>query len=113
LVDGGTSTIDMLGYFIDYSKIIIIDALRSGLAPGTVYKIKPEELKTFHKGNVSIHDVQILDVIKIASMMGANPEVIIYGIEPMEIKYDLELSEPIKAIIPDIIKFIQYELSLK
>ena len=37
LVDGGTATLSLLSYFMKYKKIIIIDSLKGGLAPGTIY----------------------------------------------------------------------------
>ena len=36
LVDGGTSTLDMLGYFLDYERIIVVDCLKAGYEPGTI-----------------------------------------------------------------------------
>ncbi|AKG35619.1 HyaD/HybD family hydrogenase maturation endopeptidase [Paenibacillus durus] len=110
LVDGGTSTLAMLSYFLEYRKIIVIDALRAGLEPGTIYRIRPEELAGYEKGNLSIHDVQILDVVRMARMLGAAPDVIIFGIEPQEIGYELEMSALMRSKIPDIIELLKQEL---
>lgn len=110
LVDGGTSTLDMLGLFQEYRKVIVVDALKAGLAPGSIYKIKPEDIKNYRKENLSIHDVQILDVVKMANMMGSFPNVVIFGIEPEEITYSLEMSESIKNKIPEVVGHIKREL---
>jgi len=110
LVDGGTSTLDMLSYFIDYKNIIIIDAIKLGAASGTFYKINYKDLKKYKASNMSVHDIQILDVIKMAKLMGADPNVVIYGVEPDEITYDLELSNTIKDKIPNVISYIKKEL---
>ncbi|WP_025690868.1 HyaD/HybD family hydrogenase maturation endopeptidase [Paenibacillus zanthoxyli] len=110
LVDGGTSTLAMLSYFLEYRKIIVIDALRAGLEPGTIYRIRPEDLAGYEKGNLSIHDVQILDVVKMARMLGAAPDVIIFGIEPQEIGFELEMSDLMRSKIPDIIELLKQEL---
>ena len=110
LVDGGTSTLDMLGYFMDNPKVIVIDALRAGYAPGTIYKIKPEAIINYRKENLSIHDVHILDIMKMAKMMGGNPEVVIFGIEPWDISPGLELSEAMIQRIPAIIEHVKNEL---
>lgn len=112
LVDGGTSTLNMLSYFTDYGKIIIIDCLKGGLEPGTIYKIKPEDIPKQQKENLSIHDVQILDVVKMANRMGKFPHVTIYGIEPQEIDFDLEMTDIMKSRIPEVIKHIKKELNL-
>lgn len=112
LVDGGTSTLDTLGLFLDYKKVIVVDCLRAGLKPGTIYKIKPEDIKSYKKENLSIHDVQILDVVNMANMMNKYPEVIIFGIEPEKIALDLEMTETMISKIPEIIYHIKKELQL-
>ena len=112
LVDGGTSTLDTLGFFLDYKKVIVVDCLRAGLKPGTIYKIKPEDIKNYQKENLSIHDVQILDVVQMANMMNKYPEVVIFGIEPEKISLDLEMTEIMVSKIPEIIRNIKKELEI-
>ena len=112
LVDGGTSTLDMLGYFLDYKKVIVIDCLRAGLKPGTIYKIKPDDIKNYQKENLSIHDVQILDVARMANMMNKCPEVVIFGIEPEKIAVDLEMTQTMYNKLPEIIYNIKKELEV-
>jgi hydrogenase maturation protease len=112
LVDGGTSTLDMLGFFLDFKKVIVVDCLRAGLKPGTIYKIKPEDIMNYKKENLSIHDVQILDVVKMANMMNKYPEVVIFGIEPEKISLELEMTEIMVSKIPEIILNIKKELKI-
>jgi len=112
LVDGGTSTLDMLGFFLDYKKVIVVDCLRAGLKPGTIYKIKPEDIKDYQKENLSIHDVQILDVVRMANMMDKYPKVVIFGIEPEKISLDLEMTEIMVSKIPEIVSNIKKELGI-
>jgi len=112
LVDGGTSTLDTLGYFLDYKKVIVVDCLRAGMEPGTIYKIHPEDIQSYQKENLSIHDVQILDVVRMANMMGKYPDVVIFGIEPKTIAVDLEMTDLLKAKIPEVIANIRKELLL-
>lgn len=113
LVDGGTSTLDTLGYFLEYKKVVVIDCLKAGYDPGTIYKIKPEEIKSYKSENLSIHDVQILDVVRMANMLGKFPEVIIFGIEPEKICLDTEMTETMKNKISEVIKILKLELYIK
>ncbi|OOM80760.1 HyaD/HybD family hydrogenase maturation endopeptidase [Clostridium sp. BL-8] len=113
LVDGGTSTLDTLSYFLEYNKVIVVDCLRAGHKPGTIYKINPEEIKDYKQENLSIHDVQILDVVKMANMLAKFPKVVIFGVEPEEICLDTEMTDNIKNKIPEIIKHIKVELNNK
>lgn len=112
LVDGGTSTLDTISYFTDYKKVIVVDSLKANYEPGTIYKIKPEDINNYKKENLSIHDVQILDVVKMVNMLGSYPEVVIYGIEPKEIRFDLEMTDTIRNAIPEVIKHIKKELGI-
>ncbi len=112
LVDGGTAIFNMLSYFRDYKKIIIIDAVEGGMEPGTIYKIKPEKISSSSMKNSSLHSVGILELIKLVNQMGQFPEVLICGIEPQEIKLGLEMTELIQSKIPEVIKLIKQELNL-
>ena len=113
VVDGGTSTLDTLSYFLEYEKIIVIDSLKAGYEPGTIYKIKPEDIKNYKRENLSIHDVQILDVVKIAEMYNKHPDVTIFGIEPKEIIFDTEMTDCMKRKVPEIINLIKRELNVE
>jgi len=110
LVDGGTCILELLDVFVSSEKVIVLDCLRGGHAPGTIYKLTPEELGTYIKPTTSLHDVQILDVMRDAKLLGHNPQVIIIGVEPAEIIYDMELSDIISKQIPSIIEILTKEL---
>jgi hydrogenase maturation protease len=112
LVDGGTCTLALSGYFSDYPNVIIIDALKGNKEPGTMYKIKAEEIEKYTRENLSAHDVQILDVIKMVNMLGDYPDVMIYGIEPKEIKLSMEMSEIMLERVPDMVKLITQDMGL-
>ncbi|WP_432667242.1 hydrogenase maturation protease [Wukongibacter baidiensis] len=110
LIDGGTSIFDLLDVFVKNDKVIIIDSLKGGHLPGTIYKVPPKELGSYIKANSSLHDVQVLDIIRSANLMGYYPNVIIIGIEPEEIYYDMDLSSTLKDQIPRIIKVVEEEI---
>ncbi|CAH2213301.1 hydrogenase maturation protease [Tepidibacter aestuarii] len=110
LIDGGTCILDLLGVFVENNKVIVVDSLKGGHLPGTIYKVPPQELGNYIKANSSLHDVQVLDILKSANLMGHSPEVIIIGIEPEEIFFDLNLSDTIKEQIPKIIEVVKEEI---
>jgi len=113
LIDGGTCILDLLDVFVNNERIIVLDSIKGGHAPGTIYKLTPEELGTYIKSTTSLHDVQILDIMRDAKYLGFEPEVVVIGIEPEEITFDLELSPSIKKTIPQIINIIKEELNTK
>jgi hydrogenase maturation protease len=111
LVDGGTSTMDMLGLFLTYDRVIVVDSLRGGHPPGTIYRLTPEQLGGYTSFNVSLHDVQVLDLTRISGMLGKSPEVTIIGIEPKEIKESLDLSPEMEAALPMLMELVEAEVA--
>lgn len=111
LVDGGTSTMDMLGLFLTYDRVVVVDSLRGGHPPGTVYRLTPEQLGKYKGFNVSLHDVQVLDLTRISAMLGKTPEVTIIGIEPKEIDESMNLSPEMEAALPDLVKLVESEVA--
>ncbi|HBV85405.1 HyaD/HybD family hydrogenase maturation endopeptidase [Desulfosporosinus sp. BICA1-9] len=109
LVDGGTSTLDMLELFLTNERVIVVDSLSGGHPPGTVYRLKPEQLGAYTSSDISLHDTQILDLVRLAGLMEKNPEVIIIGIEPKEIKESLGLSVEMVTMLPQVIDLIEKE----
>ncbi|OEH84926.1 hypothetical protein BHU72_06965 [Desulfuribacillus stibiiarsenatis] len=95
-VDGGTFIFDMLDVFTQYKKIIIIDCLKGGHKPGTVYHVTPKQLGETIRETSSLHEVQILDIVQWMEYLGHNLDVEIVGIEPESIGYSMELSATVQ-----------------
>ncbi|SHI66414.1 hydrogenase maturation protease [Geosporobacter subterraneus DSM 17957] len=110
LVDGGTCIFDLLDVFVKHEKVVIIDSIKGGHAPGTIYRLTPEELGSFVKATTSLHDVQVLDLLQNVNYMGYFPKVMIIGIEPEEICFDLSLSKTIKGQLPRMIEVLKTEI---
>lgn len=110
LVDGGTSTLDMLGLFLSHDRIIVVDSLRGGHPPGTIFRLTPEQLGSYMRGSASLHEVQILDVVQLAAMLGHAPEVLIIGIEPKEIELSMQLSPDIEDLLPWLVDAVEAEV---
>jgi hydrogenase maturation protease len=112
IVDGGTAILDLLDVFVKNDKIIVVDTLKGGHEPGTIYKVTPEEMGEHIKANSSLHDVQVLDMLKNAKLLGYNPEVIIIGIEPSEIEFHIGLSDILQNEFNNLLKVVRNEIRL-
>ena len=110
VIDGGTATMDLLSIIHESEKIIVIDALTSGGQPGTIYRCLPEELMDAHERPLSLHQVDLLDVLLMARQLGGHVSVVIIGVEPKEISCGMELTTEVKAAVPKVIKAIFKEL---
>ena len=112
IIDGGTAILDLLDVFVKNNKIIVIDTLKGGHEPGTIYKVNPKEMGSYIKANSSLHDVQVLDMLKNANLLGYNPEVIIIGIEPSEIEYNIGLSDILQNEFEKLLDIVRDEIKL-
>ena len=56
LVEGGTLGLELLSYVWDCARLIVIDAVDVGEAPGTVVRISGEELNSL-PGRSSVHQL--------------------------------------------------------
>jgi len=109
-IDGGTATMDLLSVIHESEKIIVIDALSSGEEPGTIYRCLPEDLMDADERPLSLHQVDLLDVLLMARQLGGNAHVVIIGVEPEEISYGMELTPKVKAAVPKVIQAVFKEL---
>jgi hydrogenase maturation protease len=112
VVDGATSGMNLLALFPEASRLIIVDCVKGGKEPGTIYKFTPDEVKKREwRLMTSLHDVNLADVLQLAEQMNEMPEeVVIIGVEPKELDYGVELSPELEAKLPQVIEEVFKEL---
>ncbi len=110
IIDGGTSTLDLLPVICETDRIIVIDALKAGGRPGTIYRVFPEDIMHVPDRPLSIHQLGLLDVILMARQLGGDPYVVIFGVEPKEISWGLDLTREVEDSLPKIVEAIFGEL---
>ena len=111
LVDGGTAALDLLAFLQRAERVIVLDAVRRGDEPGTVYRFRLEP-KALQAGSVplSLHELSLPEALGVAQKMGIHPEVIVLGVEPQTIEPGLELSPQVRAALPRLLDAVCEEL---
>ncbi len=87
-LDLGSSSMD-IGYYLndDIARVVIIDCIRSDYdEPGTLFKMGLDDLVSKKKENFSLHQLKLIDSIKLASIDSDFPDTLILGIVPKDIK---------------------------
>jgi hydrogenase maturation protease len=120
VVDGGTAGMDILLSQEGSYKLVVIDAMTGGKQPGTIYRThfgarQIDRLKDLFSQmdefRISLHQVGLIEALTVARKMGCAPnEVVIIGVEPMEMDTGLEPTGPIKQRIPEIINTVLEEI---
>jgi hydrogenase maturation protease len=87
-LDLGTSSMD-LAYYLNnnIARMVIIDCIKSdGDEPGTLFKMGLDDLVSKKKENYSLHQLKLIDSIKLVSIENDFPETMILGIVPKDTK---------------------------
>lgn len=109
VIDGGTSP-EALCLVEGADKLIVIDAVRGGGDPGSIYRFRPAEITLDDKDYLSLHQIGILESLRIMEGMGGEPkDMVILGVEPKEITWGLALSPELECKVPQIVKLVMEE----
>jgi hydrogenase maturation protease len=106
LLDIGTSTMDLFSHLEGIKKMIVIDAMKAGGIPGSIYRCKPEDLMPKDEGPISLHEIGLLESLAMARKKGIEIETVVIGVEPKVMDWGVELSEEVRGKIPAIIDVI-------
>ncbi|MGO8987323.1 MAG: hydrogenase maturation protease [bacterium] len=109
LLDIGTSTMDLISYLDGVKKLIVIDAMKAGGIPGTIYKCRPEDLLPTEDGPISLHEIGLIETLDMVKKKGLEMDTVIFGVEPKVLDWGMELSDEVKSKIPAIIEAVLKE----
>ena len=103
LIDGGTMGMELLTYMRGMKRILLIDAINGGEAPGTVYEFPHRELEQYFTEHISVHEVGMQDILRIRAIQ-ENPleDAIVIGVEPESLEIGFESSAPVQAVLPEV-----------
>jgi len=111
LIDGGTATASLFPIFAETDYLIVIDAVKGKMSPGTIYRLGLNDLMPTKKASISLHDLGLLEALDMAKKIGKFPKsVVIFGIEPKEINWGMELSPDINRKLPQIARLVVKEI---
>lgn len=111
VVDGGTDGFGLINVFLRADRLILIDAIKGGEEPGSIYLFELDECRPFPDDyKTSLHQISILEVINLSGLIGPLPRITIIGVEPKSIQMGMELSPEIESKIPRVIQLVKEEV---
>ena len=101
----------LLHYFEGRDKAIIIDCAFMETEPGTIKRFVPDDVTSVKKlSHHSLHEVDILNVIKLADQVGSCPgEIVFFGIEPKSVEQQQSLTPLLQGKLSEYIEIIKQE----
>ena len=105
--DAGLAVSDILGRLDPDVPLIVIDALRTGGRPGSVYQARLEELSLIEgtlSGCLSLHEISVLPALRIEALTGREfADVTVFGVEPESAEWGQGLSAPVAAALEPLV----------
>jgi hydrogenase maturation protease len=111
LLDGGTAGIELLRYIEGRNLLILIDAMRAELAPGTVFKVEGEDVTKRFMTKISPHQIGLSDLLAACILSDMIPKhMVLFGVEPECLATGIIISAIVESSVEKIISAILEEL---
>jgi hydrogenase maturation protease len=104
IIDGGTLGFKLMDYFEAYDKVVILDTVSIDDSPGSVYKLPAEALMGLGDYRQTVHEVEVVGMLEICSMLDKMAEVTVVGIIPEDIQsVEINLTDTLKEGLPILV----------
>ena len=115
VVDAGTPGLALLDMILGIRKVIIVDAMISGVKPGTIRELKLDQLEASSKvPAISLHDLPLTEALGIARKVYPEKmpdELVMIGIEVESIvKPNIGLTKSVEEAVPKAVEMILHEI---
>ncbi|AMV73871.1 HyaD/HybD family hydrogenase maturation endopeptidase [Desulfuromonas carbonis] len=111
ILDGGTLGLDLLPHFEGVDRLLIIDALEMGAAPGSIFRLVGEEVPRAFASKLSVHQMGVQDLLAVCELQGHLPaELVVWGVQPGSIEMAMELTPAVAAAVEGVVSAVVGEL---
>ncbi len=86
IIDGGTLGFKLMTYFQEYDNVIILDTVSVEDEAGSIYRLPSEVLLGMGQYRKTAHEVEIVEMLEICSVLDKHAKVTILGIIPEDIE---------------------------
>ena len=86
IVDGGVLGFGLMNYYQDYDYVFILDTITIEDHPGSIYVIPSDELLGLGSYKQTAHEVEIVEMLEICSLLEKIADITIIGIVPEDIQ---------------------------
>ena len=97
-----------------FTKVVIIDALKSGRQPGEIVRLEGKDFKGGHRYG-SAHSIGLDTALELGHRLGFEmpEEVVVYAVEAVDVEtFGEQLSPPVAAAAERVLEMIRAELGI-
>lgn len=102
-MDGGTQGLYLLPYVQKARRMVVLDAIDYGLAPGTLQVVRDGDIPAYiGVGKMSLHQSSFQEVLSLAQLSGQSPaQAVLIGVQPqLLMDFGGSLTDVVRANIP-------------
>ncbi len=112
VLDGGTLGLDLLPRLEGVERLLVVDAVETGGAPGTLVRMTGDEIPVVLETKLSPHQMGLKDLLAVASLQGFAPqEMVLWGVQPERLGLGMELSPVVAGRVDCLVDEVLKELA--
>jgi hydrogenase maturation protease len=113
LVDGGTWGMNLLPVIESAGRVLLMDAIDAGGAPGTLHVLERAQIPRYLATKISPHQVDLRDVLALAELRGHLPEqTVALGLQPERVEMSCDLSDSVETRLDDLVAAVTQRLAV-
>ena len=98
LVDGGTWGMNLLPVVEEATHLLLLDAIRAGMPPGTEVVLARNEIPRMFATKLSPHQIDMREVLALADLRGRLPlDTVALGLQPERVEFGEPLSHRVRG----------------
>ena len=107
IIDGGTLGLDLLHYFEDRDKVLLVDAVDFRKEPGYIGIMDNDAIPSTLFTKLSVHHIGLSDVLFAAKLLDYKPSKIrLIGIQPQSLDVGLDVTDCIASKIEELMRLV-------
>ncbi len=111
LLDGGTDGLALMDDIQGYERVLIVDAVNMGAAPGAIKLFSPQDATlSVTSDALSTHGFGLADVVALMDKLDMRVNMQILGIQAQDVSFGEGLSPELEKKIDDILELIKKQI---
>jgi hydrogenase maturation protease len=107
LEDGGTWGLNLLPMIEDCGRLLLVDAIDTGVAPASLTVLEREQIPRYLARKVSPHQIDLREVLALAELRGRLPEdTVAIGLQPERVEMATDLSPSVAERVDDLVELV-------